>query len=167
MSRESQHWNLTFNSRANGCTLALVSEPTIARARKARAFGSLGGNFESLHLAFDPNCSTSTVPARTLRHLGVVQDLRSGHTGSDGDNTRGVGLSPFEVSTFNTQVPISRRVHCSIGVMGEDAARLPVLAPASVGTPRAVGISTFERRRHIAVTACAECRAKKRKVGFN
>jgi hypothetical protein len=48
-----------------------------------------------------------------------------------------------------------------------DAARLPVLAPASVGTPRAVKVSNIERRRHIAVTACAECRAKKRKVGFN
>ncbi|GIJ86665.1 hypothetical protein Asppvi_005557 [Aspergillus pseudoviridinutans] len=44
-----------------------------------------------------------------------------------------------------------------------DAARLPMLAPASVGTPRVVEISTFERRRHIAVTACSECRAKKRK----
>ncbi|GIK05428.1 hypothetical protein Aspvir_009538 [Aspergillus viridinutans] len=44
-----------------------------------------------------------------------------------------------------------------------DAARLPVLAPASVGTPRVVEISTFERRRHIALTACSECRAKKRK----
>ncbi|KAF7131117.1 hypothetical protein CNMCM5793_004104 [Aspergillus hiratsukae] len=44
-----------------------------------------------------------------------------------------------------------------------DAARLPMLAPASVARPRAVEEPTSQRRRHIAVTACSECRAKKRK----
>ncbi|GIC86071.1 uncharacterized protein Aud_002433 [Aspergillus udagawae] len=57
---------------------------------------------------------------------------------------------------------MSHRVQCSTGAMGESA-RLPVLAPASVDRPRVAEISPFERRRHIAVTACSACRAKKRK----
>ncbi|KAF7165757.1 hypothetical protein CNMCM5623_009836 [Aspergillus felis] len=86
---------------------------------------------------------------------------RTSLSASEGGSEENLASRPPHLQRLSSS-RILRTTECSTGAMG-DAARLPVLAPASVGTPRVVEISTFEHRRHIAVTACSECRAKKRK----
>jgi hypothetical protein len=146
--------------------LALLSEPMVERTKKHVPCARWGDNFDispsSDHfrlLHIESSCENLTPLRRGSRSSHQTHWVRWRQC------TRSCS-SQFAVPVLGTQLLMSHPVQCSTGATGESA-RLPVLAPASVDRPRVAEISPFERRRHIAVTACSACRAKKRKVGFN